>query len=287
MSEQEAMNETVEEQGADSAPSKEATKPKTSQKKVKRSASPSQEKQDTRTRAPRAKGKVKNGAAQAKVGQGGQPSTMFYMHAVMLFGGRLLTGMLDFYNGLFGLSSDDKKKIYRNVSSHYLRKGLSEKAIASLKEWTRLDRNNPEAHYQLANALAVSGKSNQAIIVLNHVLKLDPAHSSAIYKKCKLHLKRKEYELAISGLEKLLTENADNADLFYLLSVAYSRTDQIDNAIDSLQQAIELDPEESKYYQHLGFLYERTGNHQEAATCFSRVMELEEEVGEDEDELNY
>nr|MBF0220768.1 tetratricopeptide repeat protein [Desulfobulbaceae bacterium] len=284
MSEQEAINETGEEKGADSAPSMDASKPK-SRKKGQKNADSSQETQTQKSRAT--KSQKSNGASQEKIMPSGQPSTMFYMHAVMLFGGRLLTGMLDFYNGLFGLSSDDKKKIYRNVSSHYLRKGLSEKAIASLKEWTRLDRNNPEAHYQLANALAVSGKTKQAIIVLNHVLKLDPAHSGAIYKKCKLHLKRKEYELAITGFEELITENTDNADLFYLLSVAYSRIDQIDKAIASLQKAIELDPEESKYYQHLGFLYERTGNHKEAATCFSRVMELEEADVEDEDELSY
>ncbi len=249
---------------------------------------------EKRPKAPIAKGidampgatkKPQKKESSEKAATSGQASSMFYMHAAMLFGGRWLSGMLDFYNNLFGLSPKDKLKIYRNVSNHYMRKGQHQKAIESLKEWVRMDRDNPEAHYQLALALTASGKLKQAIIVLNRVIKLDPSNTTAMYRKCKLLIKAKEYQEAVVGLESIITVTPDNADVLYHLGLAYSRLDEIGKAIEAVKKAIDLAPEESKYYQHLGFLYERDGAHQEAAACFSRVMELEEH-DEEEDELD-
>lgn len=215
----------------------------------------------------------------------GQASGIFYMHAAFLFGTRLLSGMLDFYNNYFGLSPSDKLKIYRNVGNYYMRKGMHQKAIESLKEWVRMDRDNTEANYQLALALATTGKVQGAIIVFDRVLKLDPSHSSALYRKCKLLIKAKEYQEAVVGLESIHATSPHNADVLYHLGLAYSRLEEIDKAIEAVKKAVEISPEESKYYQHLGFLYERAGSHQDAAACFSKVMELEEQR-EEEDELD-
>lgn len=239
------------------------------------------------TSAPRKKVKKKTTTESKTVGiEEAEASVMYYLHAVMLLGGRVLHGMLDFYNNLFGLNPKDKAKIYRNVSQYYLKKGLHQKAIDSLKEWARLERNNPDPHYHLAIALASAGKTKQAILVLDRVLKLDPQHSGAMYRRCKLLLKRKEYAEAIAGLEPLKEINPDNAELYYLLGMGYSRLDKIPEAVAVMKKAVELAPEESKYQQHLGFLLERIGEHQQAAACFSRVMELEEQTEDPDDELD-
>ena len=55
-----------------------------------------------------------------------EPSTIFYMHSLLLFGGRLLHRVLGFYNSLFELTPNDQAKIYRNISNHYARKGKTD-----------------------------------------------------------------------------------------------------------------------------------------------------------------
>ena len=225
----------------------------------------------------------KDEAEEMAAGEVAQTSSLFYLHSLLLICGRLLNGVLSFYHGLFALSSRDKAKIYRNISTQYLNKGLNQKAIETLKEWARLDSTNPDAHYHLAVVLETVGKWKQAVIVLNRVMKLNPAHAEALYLKGKIQIKRKNYEDAVSILESLLKIDPDAADVYYLLGVTCNRMDNIEKAISAMEKACELDPEDSKYLQYLGLLYERSGRQKEAATCFSKVMDLEDRGDEYED----
>jgi len=239
-----------------------------------------EQEEDTPSRTPpgnRARGRSEKNMVATQV------STIFYLHAFYLFIARLLNGLVAFYDKLLGLSPKDRAKICRNVSRYYMNKQLPEKAIDSLKEWTRLEPDNPESHFQLAEALTASGKSKQAIIMLNKVLGLNPNNQEALFRKGKLLLKRKEYPEALATLEALLKVAPEDAEVLYLSGLAYSRLEKIEEAIEAMRKAVTLAPEESKYHQHLGFLLEQKGEHKEAAKCFSRVMELEQELDEEED----
>jgi tetratricopeptide (TPR) repeat protein len=211
-----------------------------------------------------------------------QPSTMFYVHSFLLFGGRLLHRVLDFYNSLFDLTPADKATIYRNISNHYANKDLHEKALDYLREWARLDASNPDSHYQLGIGLASSGDLKGAMRAFDKVLKLNPDHKGAVYRKSELYLKLKDYKGALEGLEQLIKMVPDNPKAHYLLGIACDRMDKIDKAVQAIKKAVELDPEEIKYHQLLGFLYERKEDHKQAAKCFSRVMELQREQDEEE-----
>jgi len=212
-----------------------------------------------------------------------EPSPMFYWHSLLLIGGRVLSRMLDFYNGFFDLTHRDRAKIYRNISIHYMNKGQTEKAVEHLKEWARLEPTNPEAQYQLAIALVGVENYKSALGMINKVLKLDPAHKGAIYRKGTVYLKLKAYQEAIEAFEQFIEQHPGHPRAHYFLGIAYDHTDQLDKAIETLKKAIEFDPLEIKYHQHLGFLHERKGDHKEAAGCFAKVMELEQEQGEEEE----
>jgi superkiller protein 3 len=211
-----------------------------------------------------------------------EPSTIFYMHSLLLFGGRLLHRVLGFYNSLFELTPADQAKIYRNLSNHYVRKGLHERALDYLREWARLDASNPDSHFHLGIGLASFGNFKGAIRAFDRVLKLAPNHKKALYRKSGICLKLKDYPGAVETLKQLIDAVPDNAKAYYLLGIAYDRMDEVDPAVDAMKKATELDPEEIKYYQHLGFLYERKEDHTQAAKCFSKVMELQREQDEEE-----
>ena len=234
-------------------------------------------KRSKKSKAARPKEKVRKEKSDPS-----EPSTIFYMHSLLLFGGRLLHRVLNFYNSLFELTPADKAKIYRNISNHYAQKGLHERAMDYLKEWARLDASNPEAHFHLGIGLTSSGNLKGALRAFDRVLKLNPSHKGALHRKSGIYLKTKDYQGATEVLKQLIELAPDTPKAYYLLGIALDRMDKIDPAIEAMKKATALSPEEIKYYQHLGFLYERKEDHTLAAKCFSRVMELQREQDEEE-----
>ncbi|HIJ19416.1 MAG TPA: tetratricopeptide repeat protein [Deltaproteobacteria bacterium] len=216
-------------------------------------------------------------ANSSKSDETSQASTMFYLHSLLLFSGRLLHRMLGFYNSLFDFKASDKATIYRNLSNQYINRGLHEKALQYLKEWSRLEPSNPDAHYHLGVALSSGDDVKAAIRSLDKALKLSPDHKNAIYRRAGLSLKVKDYKKSVEDLEKLVSMVPKSPKPFYLLAIACDRMDEVDKAVEAMKRAIALDSEEIKYYQHLGFLYERREDHKEAAKCFTKVMELQRE----------
>lgn len=232
---------------------------------------------------PKKPGKAKKDKSQA--GQLGAdrigPSATFYAHAFLLFCGRALNKTLDIYNSLFALTPKDKAVIYRNISMHYTKKGMQEKALSYLKEWTRIDPSDVDAQYQLGVALSAAGETNSAIKAFKKVLNSNPTHKGALVRKSSLHLKLKDYQAALDGLEQVCEKASNNPKVYYLIGIAYDGLGEIDKAIEAIKKAIELNPTEIKYHQHLGFLNVRKDDHKAAAKHFTKVMELERELDED------
>ena len=239
-----------------------------------------EEELEEEVQGPRKSGHRKAGNKNSDSESPGQP-TAFYLHSMMLIAGRLLHKVLDFYNSLFDLTPQDKATIYRNISTSYTKKGLHEKALEHLEEWARFEPSNPDAHYQLGIALAVSGNSSDSIKAFDKVFELKPKHRGAMYHKSSLYLKIKEFKKAVAGFEALLKETPDNPKVYYKLGVAYDSLDEIEKAIKVINKAAELDPDEVNYQQHLGLLNARKDDHKTAAKYFTRVMELEREMEEE------
>jgi len=219
------------------------------------------------------------GASKAKMSKNAEPtgpSTTFYMHSALLFGGRLLHKILNAYNSLFELTPQERAKIYRNISTHYAKKGLHDKAIDSLKDWVRLEPKSLDANHQLGLALAAAGRAKEALRFFEKTLTLQPEHKGALFHRSSLLLKMKEYGKAIAGLEKVSTMT-ENPKVYYLLGVGYDKLGELDKAMAAMEKAVSLEPNEIKYNQHLGFLNVRKDEHKKAAEYFTKVMELEHE----------
>ncbi|MBF0413589.1 MAG: tetratricopeptide repeat protein [Desulfamplus sp.] len=217
----------------------------------------------------------------------GQYSSVFYWHSFLLYCGRILHKVLDFYNQFFDLTPKDKAKLYSNISKHYINKGLYDKALSYLKEWSKVDPTNTEPLYQLGIALAASGNRKSAMGVFSKVLNLEPQHLGALHRRSSIMLKLKDFKAASDELEKALAIDVENPRFFYLYAVAKEGLGEIDKAIEALEKAIELDPDEIKYHQHLGFLNVSKDDHKTAAKSFTKVMELEREMEEEDDEESY
>ncbi len=60
----------------------------------------------------KAKSSKRSKKAKAKNHEGNQPSMIFYLHSFLLFAGRILNRILNFYDKLFDMNQTDKAKIY-------------------------------------------------------------------------------------------------------------------------------------------------------------------------------
>lgn len=228
-----------------------------------------------------AKGKARSDSAES---EHRGPPTAFYLHSLLLVGGRLLHMVLDAYNSLFDLKPEDKATIYRNLSTQYINKGLYDKALEHLQEWVQLEPSNAQAQYQLGIALAAAGKNERAIGAFDAALKIKPKLKGALYRKSTILLRTKDFALAAKGFESMVKVTPDDARAHYLLGISYDGLSEIDKAIEAVQQAVDLNPKEIKYQQHLGFLNVRKDDHKTAARHFTKVMELEREMEENDGE---
>ena len=199
---------------------------------------------------------------------------IYYLHAILLLAGRFLTKTLDMYSEMLILKKQDKARIFRELGTDYMKKGLYPKAIDSFQQWSVVESTSTESHYSLALALSAAGKNMQALSSLKKVQDLDPQHAGALLQKSKLLLKTKNYTEAAAGLESLLQSNPDDSMSHYLLGVAYERMGNTDKAIHIIARATQLDPNVSKYYHRLAVLYDRCQKHTEAAHCLARIREL-------------
>lgn len=204
-----------------------------------------------------------------------QTSLDVYVHSVLLFGEKLLDGMLQFYGSLFDLTQKDRAKIFRNLGVRYSKRGEYAKAVELMKEWMRLEPSNPEASYFLAQTLASVGNYRSALGVLGKTLRLSPKHKSALYLKGTFHIKLKEYKEAAEAFQQFIVSHPRHDGAHYQLAISFDHTGELEKAIEAMERAVELDRQAVKYHQHLGFLYKQKGDHQKAASCFSSVMELE------------
>ncbi|MBF0234330.1 MAG: tetratricopeptide repeat protein [Desulfamplus sp.] len=216
-----------------------------------------------------------------------QYSSIFYWHSFLLYCGRILHSVLDVYNQLFDLGQKDKAKLYSNISKHYINKGLYDKALTYLKEWSKAEPTNTEPFYQLGIALYASGNRKSALGVFSKVLTLDPEHMGALHRRSSIFLKIKDFKGAAGELEKAIKLDGENPRFFYLYAIAQEGLGETDKAIEALEKAIDLDPDEIKYHQHLGFLNVSKDDHKTAAKSFTKVMELEREMDEEDDEESY
>lgn len=209
-------------------------------------------------------------------------STTYFLHSFLLLSFRLMNRALDWYTSFFHLTNKDKAKLYRNLSQHFIKRGSPQKAMQYIKQWSKIEKTDPEPFFQLGVAQASVGETELALNAFDKALKLRPRHVKSLYRKSALLLQMKKHAEAIAGLRSIVAESPDDPRAHYLLALAYDGDGQLDKAVAALQQAVALDPEEIKHHQYLGFLNVRREDHKTAAEHFTKVMELERREEEDD-----
>jgi tetratricopeptide (TPR) repeat protein len=154
--------------------------------------------------------------------------------------------------------------------------GLSEEVE---KVYQRATEKNPYdrlSYYNLAWWYNEKQEVDQAIRVLDTLLKIDPIYPMANWLRGNIYIQRGEYEKALPYLERALPFFTKNPDTGYLfdLGMAYYKTNQVKAVGACALQVLKLAPESVKGYQLLGLAYVGWGDFENAKKAFEHLLTI-------------
>jgi len=148
-----------------------------------------------------------------------------------------------------------------------------------------------DGYFNLGLVYTALKQNDKAISSYNKVIKLNPKHTKAYFKKGLLF--GNDYDKTIECYTKLIEFEPQNADAYYNLANAYRSKDQggltragllLDNNIDKsaylnkaikyYEKAIELDPNLAQAYNNLATIYSQNGNMDKAQICLQKAIKL-------------
>lgn len=160
------------------------------------------------------------------------------------------------------------------VGVAYGRKGLHDEAIASFKKTLELKPDYASAHFELAEVYRKKDSLDEAKAEYEAALELKPDHPKTLVGLAEVHSKRGEFKLAEERLRKAIDMNPAYAYPKYKLGWLYHDYLRYDKATSILQELTEKNPE--NYYNHifLADLYRHVGNYDAARTEAERGINI-------------
>lgn len=164
------------------------------------------------------------------------------------------------------------------VATVYREAGHAREAEVILRDWVRLEPDNPDANFGLGRFLERSGRYEEAEKALREVLRLDPKNSQALnylgYSLADRNLKLGE---ALDLIRRALDLDQWNGAFLDSLGWVYFRMGQYQEAREPLERAAREFPSDPTVLEHLGDLYERLGDRERALAAWRRALEAEPE----------
>jgi cytochrome c-type biogenesis protein CcmH/NrfG len=131
------------------------------------------------------------------------------------------------------------------------------------------------SYFNLAAHYHGNDRYDQAVAVLDTLLKVDPAYPKANWMMGNIYVKWKEYAKALPYLERAYPYMADNPDFLYELGASYFQTGQTQKAGQIAADILELEPYYVDAYHLLGSAYARLGDLKQAKEAWEQVLALD------------
>lgn len=120
-----------------------------------------------------------------------------------------------------------------------------------------------------------SGKLDEAAPLYERVLRLDPAHSGALYHLGRLELARANTAAGLEHLRKAARANPKSADVQQSLGMAYKQLGEWGDAAQAFERALAIDPHHAPSHFELGDLSQTLGRTDVAIQFYLRTINLD------------
>lgn len=146
--------------------------------------------------------------------------------------------------------------------------------LAELQEAYRLAPQNALIAAELAKALAIGGKDDEAIPILQHALELAPNSTDASYQLALAYQRSGRVQDAVSLLKKVVATEPKNAAALTNLGLALCQARQAKDAVPFLQRAVSLAPGNITARQDLAAAYVSLGQFDDAIAALRAALKL-------------
>ena len=123
-------------------------------------------------------------------------------------------------------------------------------------------------------ALARSGRTEEALAEFDHAIALDPHNADALYNRGLLHQGEKQHQLAIDDFTAANGLTPQRAEPLLGRAISYLAVDKIKEAAADLDEAVQADPQNGQIWTSRGLAYERLGDKTRAAGSYGRAINL-------------
>ena len=164
---------------------------------------------------------------------------------------------------------------YALLSSLYQAKGDHLAAMELMETAVSIYPNNLQLLFENALVLDKNGLSEQALIVMERVLDLQPEHAEALnyigytWADQNIHL-----EKALEYILRADTLKPDNGFIIDSLGWAYYRLGDSQQAVKELERALILIPDDPHIYDHLGDVYRSLNRIPKAIEVYQKAYEM-------------
>ncbi|MBT3982039.1 MAG: tetratricopeptide repeat protein [Bacteriovoracaceae bacterium] len=155
---------------------------------------------------------------------------------------------------------------------------LSESDLtAAEKVFTKIEtklKSYPKVKFFLANIKLMSGKEDEALILAQEEIKLNPNIEYGYTLLGHIYTKKEEYNKALKNYKHAQTINQNSVDALLGLAWIKYQQNQIESALDLYEKCAKLDPNNSFVRKQLGYVYKALGQRQLAIESFKVYLDL-------------
>jgi tetratricopeptide (TPR) repeat protein len=174
-----------------------------------------------------------------------------------------------------------QSKFYPNAAVHmaiiYYQKKEIDKGIAVLQEAynTIPDASRVDIIPYLVSLYKEKGLMDQAIVLVNEGLSVDPENTNLIFELGVIYDKQGNTDGAIEQMKKVIALNPNHTDALNYLGYTYAdKGINLDEAEELIRKALAQDPDNGYIIDSLGWLFYRKGMYAEAVAYLERAVSL-------------
>jgi tetratricopeptide (TPR) repeat protein len=123
-------------------------------------------------------------------------------------------------------------------------------------------------------ALAKSGKNEEALAEFDRALAFDPYSVPALYGRGLIHQAAKEHQQAIEDFTAANGLSPQKAEPLLARANSYFALDKVKEAVVDLDEAVQADPNSAPAWSARGAAYERLGDKVNASASYGRALAL-------------
>ena len=129
-------------------------------------------------------------------------------------------------------------------------------------------------HATRAQALAKSGKAEEALAEFDKAITIDPHHAEALYNRGLLYQRERQHQQAVDDFSAANGLTPQRAEPLLARAISYLAMDKTKEAAADLDEAVQADAQNALAWATRGQAYERLGDKETAKASYGRALTI-------------